>query len=190
VTGPGPGELPMAEKIVAIDHALSAARLPHAFGGALALAYYAEPRATFDVDVNVFVPLERWAEVAKVLEGVGVDCTTDARVLERDGWVRWHWGRTPVDVFFAYDAIHEAMRQAVRVYPFGADRLPFIGPEHLAVCKMAFDRRKDWLDVEGMLAASEGLDTAEIRRWLDHLVGADDQRRRRFDELAALILGE
>jgi hypothetical protein len=44
----------LPEKIVAIDEAL--AEIPHAFGGALALAYYAEPRATVDIDINVFIP--------------------------------------------------------------------------------------------------------------------------------------
>ena len=41
------------EKIVAIGRALEAADIPHAFGGAQALAYYATPRATHDIDLNV-----------------------------------------------------------------------------------------------------------------------------------------
>jgi hypothetical protein len=45
----------LPEKVVAIDRALD--DVPHAFGGALALAYYAEPRATVDIDLNVFVPV-------------------------------------------------------------------------------------------------------------------------------------
>ena len=43
------------------------AKIPHAIGGALALAYYAEPRATIDIDLNVFVPPERWEEVVGAL---------------------------------------------------------------------------------------------------------------------------
>ena len=46
--------LTLAQRVEAIDAALS--ELPHAFGGALALAYYAEPRSTIDIDVNVFIP--------------------------------------------------------------------------------------------------------------------------------------
>src|SRR5262249_14713784 len=45
--------LSLPERILAIDRALVA--VPHAFGGALALAYYAEPRATVDIDLNVFL---------------------------------------------------------------------------------------------------------------------------------------
>jgi hypothetical protein len=44
----------LPEKILAIERALT--DVPHAFGGALALAYHAEPRATIDIDLNVFLP--------------------------------------------------------------------------------------------------------------------------------------
>lgn len=179
----------LAAKVVAVDRALAAARLPHAFGGALALAYYSEPRTTVDIDVNVFVPLARWPDLAAALEPLGVDCTTDAAVLERDGWIRWHWGRSPIDVFFSYDPVHDAMRSDARRYPFGDVEIPVIAPEHLIVCKLVFDRTKDWIDVQGMLAAAEGLDVAEIRTWIDALVGADDQRRRRFDDMWAEVRG-
>ena len=47
-------------------------RFPHAFGGALALAYYAEPRATIDIDLNVFVPADRFPDVAAPLVALGV----------------------------------------------------------------------------------------------------------------------
>src|SRR4029079_9320585 len=52
----------LAERIVALDEAL--ADVPHAFGGALALAYYAEPRATVDIDLNLFVPATDYDDVA------------------------------------------------------------------------------------------------------------------------------
>ena len=54
---------------------------PHAFGGALALAYHAEPRATVDIDLNVFIPVERADEVLAPLGRLGVD----DRRRSRDG---------------------------------------------------------------------------------------------------------
>ena len=43
-------------KIVALHRALERAQLPHAFGGALALAWCTQrARGTIDIDVNVFV---------------------------------------------------------------------------------------------------------------------------------------
>jgi|SRR3954468_3100122 len=46
---------PLADKVSSVGVALSEARIPHAFGGALAVAYYGEPRATGDIDVNIFI---------------------------------------------------------------------------------------------------------------------------------------
>jgi len=175
----------LPEKVVAIDDRLRRAAVPHAFGGALALAYYAEPRATIDVDVNVFSPPDEHAEVLTALSPLGVDDRdADPATVERDGQCRWWWGRTPIDLFFAYDPLHEEMREATRTVPFGEDRIPILAPEHLVVCKAVFDRPKDWLDIEQILATGERLDHEGIREWLRRIVGSDDPRAKRFEELA------
>ena len=45
----------LERKIVGVHTMLTSAALPHAFGGALALAFYTgEPRGTRDIDVNIF----------------------------------------------------------------------------------------------------------------------------------------
>ena len=178
----------LPEKIVAIDLALNAAKIPHAFGGALALAYYAEPRATDDVDINAFVAPSGLPAVSRALAPLGVQTEVEELALQRDGQCRIYWGRTPLDLFFAYDEIHRAMQQASRVVPFGADRLPILGPEHLLVCKAIFDRPKDWLDVEQVLVCVEDLDIEEIRGWLDRIVGRADARRRRFEQTVEALL--
>jgi hypothetical protein len=175
----------LPDKVVAIHQALRGAKLAHAFGGALALAYYAEPRATIDVDVNVFVAPSDHPLVTAVLQPLGVDDEVDAKALQRDGQCRLWWGRTPVDLFFAYDEVHTAMRQAVRRAPFGDTRIPILAPEHLIVCKAVFDRPKDWLDIEQMLVATGEIDVAEIERWLDRIAGDADPRTQRFAELVA-----
>ncbi|MBI1843131.1 MAG: hypothetical protein HYR89_00725, partial [Actinobacteria bacterium] len=61
--------LPLPRKVLALTCALDG--VPHAFGGALALAYYAEPRATIDIDLNVFVHGDRFMDVAKQLAPLG-----------------------------------------------------------------------------------------------------------------------
>lgn len=48
----------LPDEIVAIHQALGAADVPHAFGGAIALAYWGTPRYTHDVDVNIALPAE------------------------------------------------------------------------------------------------------------------------------------
>jgi hypothetical protein len=44
--------------VLEIHRMLARADMPHAFAGALALAYVADPRGTVDIDVNVFSPVE------------------------------------------------------------------------------------------------------------------------------------
>jgi hypothetical protein len=181
---PDSGNPPLPDKVISIHESLDAAKVPHAIGGALALAYYAEPRATIDIDLNIFVPVERWEEVISALGPPGVDVEgLDEAALLRDGQCRLWWGDNAVDLFFAYDAIHEAMREDVRQVPFGATRIPILAPEHLAVCKAMFDRPKDWIDIEQMLVATDGLDVPAIDGWLERMVGPEDPRLRRFAEL-------
>jgi hypothetical protein len=188
VTLPGTTEPSLPDKVISIDGRLSAAKIPHAFGGALALAYYAEPRATIDIDVNVFVPPKRWPTVSDALAPLGANLReVDLSALEREGQCRIWWGRTPLDLFFSYGEIHDAMASETRRVPFGDTTVPVLGPEHLAVCKAMFDRPKDWLDIEQMLLATDGLDVAEVERWLARMVGREDPRFKRLEELKAAL---
>jgi hypothetical protein len=163
-----------------------AGKAPHAFGGALALAYYAEPRATIDIDLNVFLAPADYGRVAGVLARLGVSDGPDASIVERDGQCRLWWRRTPIDLFFAYDPLHEAMRGAIRTEPFADTTIPILAPEHLLVCKAIFNRPKDWLDIEQIAVTVEDLDAAEILGWLERILGADDPRRQRV----AVALGD
>jgi len=178
-------EPPLPDKVIAIHEALRTARVPHAVGGALALAYYAEPRATIDIDLNLFLPVSDWRKAIDALGEIGIQTDDlDSFSLERDGQCRLWWGDNAVDLFFAYAPLHEAMRKGVRRVPFAGITLPILAPEHLAVCKAMFDRRKDWLDLEKMAVAGE-LDLADVEAWLKRMVGADDPRLERLEELKA-----
>ena len=169
---------------MAIDRAL--ADVPHAFGGALALAYYAEPRATIDIDLNVFVPVSDAPGVIERLGALGVTGDASADALERDGQVRLWWDRNPVDLFFSYDAFHDAARDAARRVPFADTEIPVLSAEHLAVCKAVFDRPKDWIDIDAMLAAGTALDAGEVLRWVSRITSPDDPR---FARIARVLAG-
>ncbi len=177
----------LPNKVLAIHRALVEAKVSHAIGGALALAYYAEPRTTVDVDVNVFVPTERWPDVRDALAPLGVKVDLDEDELDRDGQVRLWWGRNPVDLFFSYDAFHDEMRKAIRKVPFAEETIPILSPEHLAICKAMFDRPKDWLDIEQILVATDPFDLAEVEGWLKRMVGDDNPRLKRLSELKAAL---
>ncbi len=172
-----------AHPVASLTAALAPVR--HAFGGALALAYYAEPRATVDIDINVFVPASRFEEVAGPLRGLGADIDAAAAdIVERDGQVRVFWDSTPLDLFFAYDAFHDAAASARRIVPFADGTIPILSPEHLFVCKAVFNRSKDWVDLEAMLDLDPGLDAAEVLRWVGRIAGDTDPR---YERAAALL---
>jgi len=166
----------LVEKVLAVDQALAGAEVPHAIGGAIALAYYGEPRVTVDIDANVFVPADRWPEIAQALAALGIDVDLDERELARHKEARLPWDRNPVHLFFSEDALHEAMPAAVRRVPFTRSTIPIVSPEHLIIRKAMLDRPKDWLDIETILAAGEPLDLEEVRTWLTRLAGRDDPR--------------
>lgn len=187
-----PREPPLDEKIVLLTAALGARDVPHAFGGALALAYHGEPRSTVDVDLNVFAAPAASAPVLDALRELGArfDRRAAGRALRDSGQARVPWGTTPVDLFFSTISFHEACARGARLVPFGEDRIPILAAEHLLVCKAAFDRRKDWIDIEQVLLLTAGtLDLDEVRRWLREIVGPRDRRMRRFDRAVREILG-
>jgi hypothetical protein len=177
----------LPEKVLALHRALARARIAHAFGGALALAYYAEPRATIDIDLNVFLAPSAVGRVMRALTALGLSGDVDAERISRDGQCRLWWADTPVDLFFAYDELHEAMRSSLRRQPFAGKRIPVLAPEHLMVCKALFDRPKDWLDIEQMLIGVDALDLHEVTRWLQRLLATGDARSRRLLRLAAKL---
>jgi len=176
----------LSEKVLLIEAALQAARIPHAFGGAIALAYYATPRATIDIDVNVFVSSDRADDVLSALARLGTDAPTEveSRRLHRDGQARIYWGASPIDLFFSYDEFHEACMERRRALPFGeGESIHVLAAEDLVVFKAIFDREKDWRDIEELVyAVDDALDGGLIKDWLERIVGTKDERFRRCTE--------
>ncbi len=183
-----PGAPLLDEKILAIQRILDQEAVPHAFGGALALAYYATPRGTIDIDVNVFVEPEQGPAVLDLLASIGPDRATAAerRRLATSGQLRLFWDRTPLDLFFSYDPLHDACLRRRRSVPFGGNSLRILSAEDLAVFKVLFDRDKDWRDLEELLfAQGEAFDAAYALGWLSRILEDGDQRLRQFRELLA-----
>ena len=171
------------EKIGAVHTALTAAEVPHAFGGALALAYYVEsPRATQDMNLNIALPTTAARRVLAALPDGVAWTTADVRAIARDGQVRVLWDRTPVDLFFPQDALHETVAARVTSVPFAGGTIPIISATDLTVFKTLFDRPKDWVDIAEMAAYGE-IDPAEALRWVTRLLGRADRRTRRLAEL-------
>jgi hypothetical protein len=172
----------LPERVLELHRALARRRIPHAFGGAIALAYSTlNPRGTVDIDLNVFVPVDDAARVLDALpEGIAQpDGTVEA--IQRDGQVRLWWDETPVDLFLDYAPVHEDAARHRRVVPFAGAKIPVLGPVEIAVFKAMFERTQDWADIEAMLAAGT-LDLDAVRAALAPMLADDDPRFARLDE--------
>jgi hypothetical protein len=168
----------LADKILRLHAALDAAELPHAFGGALALAYCTnEPRGTKDIDVNVFIGADRIDELEASLPD-GIEVTeTDRAALVRDGQTRLWWNSTPVDVFLSNHPFHDHAEASSRVVPFaGIDDLPILACPDLAVFKAFFARAKDAVDVAAMVTAG-AIDRTHLQRTVTALLGEGERDR-------------
>ena len=172
-----------AGKVVAVDRALAAAGIPHAFGGALALGYCVHsPRATADIDVNVFVQADEVQRLFSALPSEVAVHAGAAETVARDGQVRLWWDEHPVDLFLSYHALHDRARARVRIVPFGADEIPVLSCTDLAVFKVVFNRSRDWADLEAMVEAN-AVDRDDALGWLRETLGADASPVQRFAEL-------
>lgn len=172
----------LPERLVALHRALARRRIPHAFGGAIALAYWTlDPRGTSDIDINLFVPAADCARALRALpEGVEQQPGT-VETIQRDGQIRLFWDETPIDLFFDSVPVHAAAARHRRTVPFARTKIPVLAPEELAVFKAMHDRTRDWADIEAMLAADR-LDLDAVRTTLRTMFEPADPRFARLDE--------
>lgn len=175
----------LIDKLFAIHDGLQESSLPHAFGGAIALAYCVEePRGTRDLDVNIFCDA---ADAAKVLaalpEGVTVTAEDVAKV-EQGGQARLWWDGVPIDVFLNNLPLHEAVASAVVWVSLQGRQVPMLDCASLVIFKAFFDRTKDWADIEAIaMATPEDIEAAA--RTLAELMGEDDPAYRRLAAISA-----
>jgi len=174
----------LADRLLAVHDALDAAGLPHAFGGALALAYCTEePRGTRDLDVNVFVDPSRAAEVLRTLPPGVIVTEADIVAAQSEGQVRVWWEDTPIDVFFDVHHFHAEVAAGVRTVEFAGRTIPVLSCVALVVFKALFNRTRDWADIEAVVDAG-AIDVVEASGWVARLVGPDDAITRRLASLA------
>jgi hypothetical protein len=175
----------LVEKLLAIHRALKAHSLPHAFGGAIALAYCVEePRGTRDLDVNIFVDAGDAARALEALpDGVRVS-KGDIKTVKREGQTRLFWDGVPVDVFLNNLPLHEEVAGGVLWVPLGEEQIPVLDCASLVVFKSLFNRARDWGDIEEVAEATPSDVEAAVKTVAD-LVGEDDPSYRRLAEIAA-----
>jgi len=161
--------------VLEVHAQLATASLAHAFGGALALAYVAEPRGTVDIDVNVFTPLAEVDVVLEVLDAIDLRPERPRRDWLPIAGIRLRRESDPypVDVFLSLDERYGEIRGRCLPHPFGHGDavLPFLSAEDLSLFKLSFGRDKDWVDLRAIVRARPAIDVDYIERQLIGLRG-------------------
>ena len=175
----------LVDKILGVHRMLDECGVSHAFGGALALAFHVgEPRATRDIDVNVFLPAINVDRVAQALTKCVAFSDEQRDAARADDQVRVFWDDTPIDVFFNTHKFHDDALKHIERHEFAGAHIPIIGADHLAVFKAFFNRTKDWADIEEMVSVGS-LDNQRVAGWLAGLLGLADDRVGRFIALTS-----
>jgi hypothetical protein len=174
------------EAAVHFSLALQRAGIPHAIGGAIAYGFFGAARGTHDVDLNVFVAGDAAGPALDVLVAAGLSIDRGEALSSADlrGDARGSFAGMPVDVFFNSIPVHERAARRTREVRLHDRVVPVLSPEDTAVFKMLFFRGKDLVDVERLLALmGHSLDVEYVRAALLEVVGDDDYRTRKWDEL-------
>lgn len=169
--------------------ALEESSVVYAFGGAIALAAWSEPRATAYVDVILWIEPDEIDSAIALLRraGVDVDATAARAGAQHRGMFAGRAGATRVDVFVPSIPFYEVAK-ARRVRTTIGERATWVhSAEVLAVFKMLFFRPKDLLDIERMLAVrGASFDRAFVRGALVEML-EEDERITKWDALCARV---
>lgn len=179
-------EIPAAPEVARrLADALEAAEIPYAIGGAIAYGLYAPPRATNDVDLNIFLDPDRLGPALDALETLAVvdrDEVRESAAKRGDFQVRVSGMR--IDVFIMVAPVLESASRRVRTGTLLGRPVKILAAEDLILFKLLFFRSKDLSDVERLVRfAGDDLDKEYVRRWLVEMVGEDSERVRVWDRL-------
>jgi hypothetical protein len=173
---------------LALARTLEEAGISYAIGGALAYGIWGIPRATLDVDVNVFLEDSELGALADALGqlGISVDRVRLTNESQSRGLSVVHFGPYRVDLFTPSIAFSREAERTRRSVEIEGQHVYFLSPEALAVFKLLFFRPKDIVDLERLIAVQgDALDHKYVRRELASMMGEEDERVRRWDELMA-----
>lgn len=173
----------LVDRILRISELLEDADIPYAFGGALALAYCTgEPRATRDIDINIFMNIDHVEKVQKAVLPIVEFSPSQLRYLQIEHQTRVFWDDVPIDLFFDVSYFHREMSMNTTFGQLKDRYIPILSAEYLAILKILFDRTKDWADIEAMVD-ERSFDHHVVLGWLFELLGQDDGRIDRLDRL-------
>lgn len=162
-----------------ISNAFATAKIPYAVGGAHALNMWANPRATVDIGVNVFLTIPQFESLIPILKQLGATTVEDAKdksgedvqyyddtfVLEHflpdeSSFSTIYIDGIKVELFPNTLALQQQIAiDGVREVPFkGTPGVLFLSAEAVIAVKLLFFRRKDQADILNLLTVKRDID--------------------------------
>jgi predicted nucleotidyltransferase len=157
---------------------LDAERAPYVLVGGVSVSLIAQPRATQDIDLTVWIEQERWENFLRAGESFGFAPRLDdalafasaSRVL----LLRHRQSGVSVDLAFGSLEFEREMITRAATFEIAGLKLKLPTPEDLIITKAVAQRPKDIADIESVLAACESLDIDRVRRLTAEFAAALD----------------
>ncbi|MBN1961365.1 MAG: hypothetical protein JW841_10500 [Deltaproteobacteria bacterium] len=164
--------------------------IEYAIGGAIALSYWAVPRATLDIDIGINVEPTTIPQLLVTLEQAGCIVNHDTAMIAAE---RGDFGArlkdVRIDIFlptlpFAADAFDRKIR-----VPLADNSIWILAAEDIALYKLIYGRTKDYADLERLFSSQlDQLDLTYLDKWINKLFASDDSRKHFYLNLRAKII--
>jgi hypothetical protein len=177
----------LIELLPRLARAIEREQEEYVVGGAIALGYWANPRATVDIDLTIFLPHTEPARCVNFLHRIGCDvlATKAIPTITEHGFCQTKVDGIRVDVFFPSSDFYKTAKKRARQVDLEGQPIMIWDAESICVFKMMFFRKKDFLDVEQVLRTQgDRLDRQWVRERLVELFGQRDPRISQWDEIS------
>jgi Nucleotidyl transferase AbiEii toxin, Type IV TA system len=171
--------LPAPDVARLLADALEQAAVPYAVGGAIAYGFHGPPRATNDVDLNIFMEPDELGPAVDALAAAGatVDRAKAIESARLRGDFSVHFGAMRVDVFTPSIELSYSAAARTQTFQLLGRPVRVLSAEDLVLFKLLFFRPKDIIDVERLLRfRGADLDRDYVQSWIVRLMGEDDER--------------
>lgn len=167
-----------------LSESLKREKVVYGLGGAFAYGFWAVPRSTIDIDINIFTESEEIspAEVERlldVLQKMGCEFVWEkARKQALDRFeINVTLDNYRIDLFLPCLPFHGSAKKNLQTVIFQGREIEILSAEDICVFKLMFFRPKDKLDIERMVKLKKPqLNLEYIKKWLVEMVGSDDPR--------------
>jgi hypothetical protein len=157
---------------------LDAERAPYVLIGGVSVSLLAQPRATQDIDLTVWIEQELWENFLRAGESFGFAPRLDDALVfaaaSRVLLLRHRQSGVSVDLAFGSLKFEREMIARAVTFEIVGLKLKLPTPEDLIVTKVVAQRPKDIADIESILNACESLDVDRVRRWTAEFADALD----------------